>query len=415
MVREKPAHKQHVCNLRKCLRRSFLSVLPLASLVTCFLAFQWDIESDNDTDIYQPERPAKSAQPLVTYGFYMQVYIKIAPVIVTLQNIRRFYPKGPIFILQDGGNANFSQVCKMARFRCIYEYFPPGNSPWNPHPWCARFLHATKRLGTHYVIYMEPDTSITRRHVLQPLHDAGGVFANYNPAISHETVRYIEYLASDVNPCFTLEWQYMSLSGGSYFRSEAVLDAFQQKHIERIDFQGLEEVEGSKVMSSDLAMLILLASRGWTVWPWIESAQNMDDSPSNRSQWREFHSSHLGFNPFAAFQHNHKEFYHNPVDEDVMAAIRLASGAELKIGEDPPDKISCWGCVWYAGFPQAASASPKMLPLGSKAPMPSVRHRFNRTNPAEKPTCSTSAAKLAMKLAPRAEPEYLEEAIMSVK
>jgi hypothetical protein len=77
-------------------------------------------------------------------------------------------------------------------------------------------------------------------------------------------------------PCFQLEWKHFGLAGGSYFRTEAVVDAFDPAHVQRIDWGPMQWREGDKTMSSDFAMIVAFACRGWKVFPWNESAQNFE-------------------------------------------------------------------------------------------------------------------------------------------
>ena len=53
-----------------------------------------------------------------------------------------------------------------------------------------------------------------------------------------------ERLGGDREPCFNISWTHFGLCGGSYFRSEAILDAFKPEHVLRIDWKKLREKEG---------------------------------------------------------------------------------------------------------------------------------------------------------------------------
>ena len=43
------------------------------------------------------------------------------------------------------------------------------------------------------------------------------------------------------NPHFNISWIHFGLSGGSYYRAEAVLDAFAPQNVKKIDFAAMEK------------------------------------------------------------------------------------------------------------------------------------------------------------------------------
>lgn len=62
------------------------------------------------------------------------------------------------------------------------------------------------------------------------------------------------------------------LAGGSYFRSAAVLDAFSDENVAKIDWNMLGETS-KDIFSSDFAMPYALAARGYDMAPWEDIAQ----------------------------------------------------------------------------------------------------------------------------------------------
>eukprot|EP00434_Breviolum_minutum_P025349 symbB.v1.2.022398.t2/scaffold1985.1/size93608/7 len=292
---------------------------------------------------------------LARFGFYFPVHDQVEGVVEVLKSTRYFYPEAPIFVLQDGGSVDFGPLCKLQRFDCTFQRVLGENSRWNPHSWFARMRNATEFLQTEYVIYLEPDVKITRRHTVDPIHDAGGVYDNFNPAMSAETKMYLERLGSQREPCFNILWTHFGLCGGSYFRSKAILDAFSPEHVMRIDWKNLRDKEGDKTMSSDFAMLVALSARGWTVYPWEESAQHFHDVPTDPSELLEFRKRWPACNASAAFQHNHKELYHANISDSERAVIAHFV--------DVPADTTCHGCVWYKdGRPESVMKVPSDPP-----------------------------------------------------
>lgn len=280
-----------------------------------------------------------------TYGFYLVIYRnQEAAVLQVLRDVRKFYFDSPIHVVQDGGPVDLSQVCRLPRYGCSFEFMGPANSRWNPHAWLLRMYRVAKRLNTTYVIYLEPDVIVRRRHRFQPVHDAGGLYDNYNSKLHDETVALLQKQARKFNPCFKLRWRTFGLAGGSYFRTKAILDAFHPERVALLDWNGFFRGEYGKTFSSDVAMHIALSSRGYTVYPWREAAQNFINKNPPRTKNATirdmFQARYPAFNSQAAFEHDHKELYYNPVPKDVRHLILYKPVQEI---------VTCHGCVWYTG------------------------------------------------------------------
>lgn len=104
--------------------------------------------------------------------------------------------------------------------------------------------HQGRSPPKEYVIYLEPDVLIRKHHAIEPKHDAGGIYDDFNPHMGPQTIKYLEQMGRERNPKFNISWIHFGLSGGSYYRAEAVLDAFAPKHVKRIDFAAMEKKEG---------------------------------------------------------------------------------------------------------------------------------------------------------------------------
>ncbi|CAK0813166.1 unnamed protein product [Prorocentrum cordatum] len=93
-------------------------------------------------------------------------------------------------------------------------------------------------------------------------------------------------------------------------------------------------------------MLVALAYRGWSVYPWHEAAQNFDQPdkglPRDEEGRRQFGIKWPAYNMDgrggeSAFEHDHKEHYHDRVLSEEMALI---SHIRQPI-------VTCEGCMWY--------------------------------------------------------------------
>lgn len=281
-----------------------------------------------------------------TFGFYFPVYDNGQPAILkVIKSVRNFYPDSPLHVLQDGGRADFSRICQLPQYACTYEQVPPENSRWNPHSWMLRMHRVAKEiLQTTFVIYLEPDVLVRGRHRHHPPHDAGGIYDNYNPRLHQTTIAYMQRLGRRANPCFRVVWRHFGLAGGSYFRTAAILDAFNGSNLRQIDWAGLFKVQGEPLFSSDIAMHVALSARGFTVYPWREAGQKWNGGqpdPKHFVASAKFAQQWPAFNPLAAFEHNNKGDY----GVAIPATERKLLGSNKKIYPD----LFCHGCVWYSG------------------------------------------------------------------
>jgi len=130
---------------------------------------------------------------------------------------------------------------------------------------------AAVSLNTEFLIMLEPDNTIHGPITRHPTHDAGGLRVPRR-RFNRE---YAEKLAQEVKPGFKWKEESMEagLCGGSYYRTAAVLDAFSDESIARIDWNLLGEVCTKEVYSSDFAMPFALTARGYEMWPWEDAAQ----------------------------------------------------------------------------------------------------------------------------------------------
>uniref|UniRef100_A0A7S2IW21 Uncharacterized protein n=1 Tax=Zooxanthella nutricula TaxID=1333877 RepID=A0A7S2IW21_9DINO len=175
--------------------------------------------------------------------------------------------------MSDGG-ADFTGLCKFEN--CTFQLCPPANDRWHPWPFFRRFYDAARSLGTEFVVMLEPDNTVHGPITRPPPADAGGL---YVPSRSFGLREYVEQLAAQRAPGFawTKKAMQAGLAGGSYFRTAAVLDAFSDEAVAKIDWNYVAERVTKEVFSSDFAMQYALAARGWHIEAWEDSAQMSRD------------------------------------------------------------------------------------------------------------------------------------------
>lgn len=207
------------------------------------------------------------------YGFYLHVHGHPAAVIHQVREVKKWFPGSPIHVMSDG-NMDFSALCALEN--CSFVLCPPANDRWHPWPFLRRLYDAAVILKSEFVILLEPDNTIHGRIKATPEFDAGGLRVKER---SFAGAEYVQNLARERQPGFkwTRENQEAGLCGGSYYRSAAVLDAFSDENVAKIDWNMLGEKFSKEIYSSDFAMQFALAARGYTIMPWNESAQMHQD------------------------------------------------------------------------------------------------------------------------------------------
>lgn len=205
----------------------------------------------------------------IKYGFYLHVHNFPAAVIDQVRQLQRHFLGSPIYVMSDGG-MDFEELCK--REGCTFALCPPANDRWHPWPFFRRLYDAAVALNTEFIVMLEPDNTVHGPITRHPTHDAGGLLVNQR---SYGDWEYIEGLAHETKPNYRWTSRSMKagLAGGSYFRRTAILDAFSDEHVARIDWNRLAEHHSKEIFSSDFAMPYALAARGWTTEPWEDCAQ----------------------------------------------------------------------------------------------------------------------------------------------
>lgn len=208
-------------------------------------------------------------KPKEKYGFYLHVFRDPQAVIFQVRELKKFFPTSPVYIMSDGG-VDFSPLCVAEA--CTFTLCPPANDRWHPWPFFRRIWDAAVVLETEYVIMLEPDNTIHGPITREPKADAGGLYVQER---SFGHAEYVEALAQERVPGYkwTRHMMQAGLAGGSYFRRAAILDAFSDEVVTKIDWNWLGEHASKEIYSSDFAMQYALAARGYTIEPWDDSAQ----------------------------------------------------------------------------------------------------------------------------------------------
>jgi len=261
--------------------------------------------------------PAPAPAPAnVKWGFYLHVFNQPKAVIRKIQQVRSMYAESPIYVVSDGG-LDFSAACASVG-KCHFSWRPPANDRINPKPFLARFRDAALWLHAEYVVMLEPDTKLNGPITHPPTADAGGVRDVWNPELSKGLCEYMTAMGKKRRPDFVLRWRHWGLTGGTYIRAAAALDAFDA---DLVDWETVELLEDGKVYDSDVAMPIALSIRGFEFEPWLDAGQ-------------EGRQTHV-----PAFEHAwSKPYYNQPLTEDET---KLVAGPHPGYGN-----VTCRGCIW---------------------------------------------------------------------
>jgi len=286
----------------------------------------WMLEGTASHSFARKNKDALPVQDKGRYGFYMHTFSDAAACVHLLREVRRVYPEGPVYIMSDGGR-DFSAICAEIG-NCNFQWRPPANDRWNPMPFFNRFRKAAWWLRTKYVIMLEPDNQLQNKMSEEPEVDAdAGGLKDENPAFGGDLVKYMESKAriASGNSSYKLKWHQFGLAGGSFFRTDAVLHAFDPK---KMDWPEVRRLGGKRVWSSDVAMPIALAVHGYSYYP------------SGVTQKR------YGMDPKAAWRHygrdeGIKPYYDTQLNKADQHLVTVHDGP---VG----GSVTCQGCVWVA-------------------------------------------------------------------
>jgi len=262
-----------------------------------------------------------------TYGFYMHVFGTPKAVIEQLKALRTHFPNNPVYMSSDGGQ-DFSKACE--KYNCEFKLNHAANDRWNPLPFFQRFTEATKFLNTKYVIYLEPDITITRKIIHEPTADAGGLRDSYNPGLHQETIDYLNEQGRKAsgNQKFGVTWGHFALGGAGYIKSEVALKVFS--NAEKYDWKQFMKLEGHRTPSSDVAMALAIGASGFTVEPWLEVMEPMkEDQPTD-----------CAFVHHGRQEPGGKPFYSAKLEDDEQDLV--SAGYSQKVEE----RANCQGCIW---------------------------------------------------------------------
>lgn len=259
-----------------------------------------------------------------TYGFYLHTFAKVPACLHLLREVRQNFPNEPVYIVSDGG-VIFDAICRQIG-NCKFDWRPPANDNWNPYPFLNRFREATRWLGTKFVVLLEPDSDVRGSIVLstgEARPDTGDARAGF----SRTMTEYILAAGRNAsgNPDHKVDWGSPGLGGGSLFSAESVLDAFRP---ETIDWKRLRSLDGDRVWSSEMAVTLALALKGYRFLPWSEVREER-----------------LGLKDESLWQH---------YGRDGMETLALVGGTRLSrtdqtlvtLPKPAPGVVTCHGCVW---------------------------------------------------------------------
>jgi len=211
------------------------------------------------------------------YGFYIHVFKHPAAVIHQIEQLDRYFPGSPVYIMSDGG-MRFDGLCQ--KYNCIFQYCPPANDRWHPWPFMHRIRDAAIRMNTEYLIYLEPDNTIHGPINYEPDSDAGGM-KDDNPKFGVRITSYCEEHARQKDPNFKWGYTGSGLAGGSYFKTSVIKDAFSDEKIAQINWTLMRSFDSKRVFSSDFAMPIALSYSGYQYHPWKDIIQwDFKDQPN---------------------------------------------------------------------------------------------------------------------------------------
>lgn len=258
-----------------------------------------------------------------TYGFYLHTFAKVSACMHLLREVRQNFPNEPVYIVSDGG-VIFDAICRQIG-NCKFDWRPPANDHWNPYPFLNRFREATRWLGTKFVVLLEPDSEV-RGSVVLSTGEARPDTADARAGFSRAMSEYILAAGRNAsgNRDHKVDWGPPGLVGGSLFSAESVLDAFRP---DTIDWKRLRGLDGDRVWSSETAMSLALALKGYRFLPWSEVREER-----------------LGLKDESLWQH----YGRDGMEATALLGARMSRADQtlVTLPKPAPGMVTCHGCVW---------------------------------------------------------------------
>ncbi|CAD7955749.1 unnamed protein product [Amoebophrya sp. A25] len=231
-------------------------------------------------------------------------------VLYQIERIQWFHPGAIIFVSSDGA-ADFEPFCDQVNAKfvapqnnggrgssapssttpdksikiCYAANCPSAEDRWHPWPFLNRLHHAAATVpkSVEYVVMLEPDTTMHTAIDLDgdesmQKYDAGGI-RDHNPRWSETMVDHLQTQARKIKgkEGYKMPWLGNGLAGGSFYKKEAILDAFSDEAVKAVDWKTILKLgHGKDTYSSDFAMPVVLALRGWSYAPWKQGVRQAE-------------------------------------------------------------------------------------------------------------------------------------------
>lgn len=221
-------------------------------------------------------------------GFYFQCFDQIRATEFVLENVRKHFPKEPIFLCSDGGK-DFQSIAQ--RFGCDYQYFPENNliSPMKSHEVFMERIGLALEYPVDWIILLDDDVLCRKQIEYWPSMEAAGPVGN-------EWNDNFKALVKITNRKKVVsQYLYYGNCGGSIFSRAAMDQAMREVTPALIERANKADDRFGRFMDASITGTLQLAGFGYERW--------LEHSEESVGPWM---MSPLGV---GAFDHQYKRFY----------------------------------------------------------------------------------------------------------
>lgn len=227
-------------------------------------------------------------------GFYYNCYKQLFATEKILEQVRKFYPIEPIYLVSDNGY-NFEHIAK--KFNCYYEHSNEnilGGRVINNHKkfmfrdkesaktYLNRIISCINYCKTDYIILLEDDVYINNRFNNLISSDCGGE-QNYN-----RLDNLAQGITEIIKKKYDIKFAHWSLAGGSIINSKSFMECITNTPFDKIDF--FEEYTskynphgGNELWHTNdvlLSYLFIINNKSWE--PWVNTSKSNIIHPDKR-------------------------------------------------------------------------------------------------------------------------------------
>ncbi len=210
-------------------------------------------------------------------GFFYQCYKQVKATEFVLQNIRKYFPENPIYIVNDNG-INIKDIAD--KYKCYYVHETENLcksenlTGWTPEiclKWLNRVLNGVLWCNKKYIINLEDDVICYNKIQKLPLGDINGVY-DCPWASNKFSDNFLNFL--NLNNIFP-KYNYYGACGGFIMESNKFKNIMYNLDLNLLN--KLNNLDSRIGNCSDCTITSLFLINGYTYYPWDDLKSKWDE------------------------------------------------------------------------------------------------------------------------------------------